>query len=154
MVGMAADRLVLPDSSVPLPPRHALFEFEVLGPEHNESDLAAWSSSMAHIHASPGWRADGWPDRAYTLEENHADLEQHREHHDQRLDFAWTVLSPGTREVIGCVYLKPDPTGQAHAEARSWVRADHADLDRPLREHLAPWFLRAWPFPVRYAGAA
>jgi hypothetical protein len=149
-----AHRLVPVDFPVPLPPGHASFDFEVLGPEHNEADLAAWSSSMEHIHASPGWRADGWPDRVYSLEENRADLERHRDHHEQGNDFAWTVLVPGTREVIGCAYLKPDPTGRAHAEARSWVRADRAHLDRPLREHLAPWFERAWPFTVRYATSA
>jgi RimJ/RimL family protein N-acetyltransferase len=154
MGGMAAERLVPADFAVPHPPPHASFEFEVLGPEHNASDLTAWTTSMAHIHASPGWSAGGWPDRVYTLEENRADLERHRDHHERGLDFAWTVLAPGSSEVIGCVYLKPDPTGRAHGEARSWVRADRAALDRPLREHLAPWFERAWPFAVRCAPPA
>jgi len=48
------------------PPRRLeadAFVLEPLGPEHNESDYAAWTSSMEHIHASPGWaeRITGWP---------------------------------------------------------------------------------------------
>ena len=53
--------------------------------------------------------------------------------------------------VIGCVYLKPDATGAADAEARSWVRADRAELNRELREHLRPWFASQWPLTVRYS---
>lgn len=150
---METRRLVPADFPVPLPPAHPRFTFEPLGPEHNESDLEAWSSSIDHIHASPGFRADGWPERPYTLDENLADLARHRDHHEQGIDFAWTVLAPGTRTVIGCVYLKPDPTGRAHAEARSWVRSTAADLDGVLRAHLAPWFARAWPITVRYASS-
>ena len=29
---------------------------EPLGPQHNERDHTAWSSSMEHIHATPGFR--------------------------------------------------------------------------------------------------
>ena len=144
--------LVPPDFPVPEPPSHPRFDFAVLGPEHNAADLEAWSSSIEHIHATSGFRPGGWPRRAYTLEENRADLEQHRDNSRRRLDFAWTVLDIARPEtVIGCVYLNPDPTGAADAEARSWVRADHAELDRVLRNHLRPWFATAWPMQVRYA---
>jgi hypothetical protein len=125
----------------------------MLGPEYNAADLEAWSSSIEHIHSTPGFGTDGWPERQYTLEENSVDLEQHRDHHERRLDFAWTVLERARPEtVIGCVYLKPDPTGAADAEARSWVRADRGALDRVLRDHLRPWFATAWPIRIRYDG--
>lgn len=149
-----AEPLVPTDFQVPVPPPHAGFVFEVLGPEHNESDLEAWSTSIEHIHASPGWPADGWPDRVYSLAENLADLHEHRDHHVRRLDFAWTVLDAyDTARVVGCVYLKPDPTGEAEAEARSWVRAEIAQRDGDLRAHLEPWFASAWPLKIRYASA-
>jgi hypothetical protein len=136
---------------VPEPSGHPRFRFAVLGPEHNAPDLEAWSVSIEHIHSTPGFRPDGWPQRRYTLEENLADLAQHRDHHQRRLDFAWTVLDPARPDnVIGCGYLKPGPTGAAEAEARSWVRADRADLDRELRERLRPWFGTAWPIRIRY----
>ena len=149
---MPTRQLVPAEFDVPNPPDHLRFRFEPLGPEHNASDLDAWSSSIEHIHATPGFQPLGWPDRPYTLEENLADLEAHRDHHRQRIDFAWTVLDPvNSAVVIGCVYLKPDLTGMATAEATSWVRADHAELDIELREHLRPWFTTVWPVSVRYA---
>lgn len=142
------------DAPVPVPPPHPAFVFEVLGPEHNESDLEAWSTSIGHIHSTPGFHPDGWPVEAVTREQNLADLNEHRDHHQRRLDFAWTVLDPlEETEVIGCIYVKSDPSGQAEAEARSWVRADRAELDRELRAHLRPWFINAWPISVRYASA-
>lgn len=148
---MVTQPLVPPDFPVPDPPDNRQFRFEVLGPEHNEADLEAWSSSIEHIHSTPGFPPDRWPQRKYTLEENLADLEAHRDHHLRRLDFAWTVLDPERPEtVIGCVYLRPDRTRVADAAARSWVRADHADLDGSLREHLRPWFATAWPMGIRY----
>ena len=36
------------------------FRLEPLGPQHNESDHAAWTSSIEHIHATPGF-AGSWP---------------------------------------------------------------------------------------------
>jgi hypothetical protein len=152
-MSMHSQPLVPLDFVVPEPPSHLQFSFAVLGPEHNAADLEAWSSSIEHIHSTPGFPPAGFPQRQYTLEENLADLVQHRDHHQRHLDFAWTVLDParpGT--VIGCVYLAPDRTGAADAHARSWVRADRADLDRVLREYLRPWFATVWPLQVRYDG--
>jgi hypothetical protein len=149
---MTGRSLVPADFDVPTPPGHRLFRFEPLGPEHNAADLEAWSSSIDHIHATPGFSPDGWPDRRYTLAENLADLERHRDHHERRMDFAWTVLDPVEPTVVmGCVYLKPDATGVAEAVASSWVRADHAGLDGELRDYLRAWFASAWPLSIRYA---
>jgi hypothetical protein len=136
---------------VPLPPPHPDFEFEILGPEHNESDLAAWTSSIEHIRNSPGWADATWPSRVYTLEENLADLTEHRAQHESGLEFAWTVLRPATREVIGCAYLKPPRSENGPAVATSWVRADLGHLDPVLRAHLRPWWAGAWPVPVHYS---
>ena len=44
------------------------FRLEPLGPQHNDSDYEAWSSSLEHIHATPGWEESRWP-REMTLEE-------------------------------------------------------------------------------------
>jgi RimJ/RimL family protein N-acetyltransferase len=149
---MTRRTLVPAGFDVPAPRDSSQFRFEPLGPEHNAADLEAWSSSIDHIHSTPGFPPDGWPERRYTLAENMADLERHRDHHERRIDFAWTVLDPADPDVvIGCVYLKPDSTGAADAEACSWVRADRAGLDRELREHLRPWFASEWPLSISYA---
>jgi len=54
------------------------FRLEPLGPRHNEADHAAWTSSIEHIRATPGYPDDDWPPRGgMSLEENLADLRRH-----------------------------------------------------------------------------
>jgi hypothetical protein len=132
-LGMAGERFVL----------------EPLGPEHNSSDYAAWTSSMAHIKATPGFESSSWP-HEMTAAENRADLERHARDFEQRQGFTFTVLDPGSRVVIGCVYIYPSGQPQHDADVRSWVRADHADLDGPVRRSVAEWLAREWPFQSTY----
>ena len=70
------------------------------------------------------------------------------------------MLSTGTGDVIGCVYIYPasghDPGGGAgglrHASVQSWVRADRAALDPILYDAVLAWVERDWPFDsVEYA---
>jgi hypothetical protein len=127
------------------------FVLEPLGPEHNERDYAAWSSSKEHIHATPGWEESSWP-REMTLEENRGDLERHANDFRNRGGFTYTVLDPDSRDVIGCVYIYPLPDGEHDARVLSWVRADRAELDVPLWRSVTAWVEEAWPFErVDYA---
>lgn len=130
------------------------FLLEPLGPEHNEDDYEAWSSSIEHIQATPGFRGSSWP-HAMTLEENRADLERHACDFAERSGFTYTVLDPSDRGVIGCVYIYPDKAGVDDAVVRSWVRATRAGSDAALRELVSRWLADAWPFErVSYDGAA
>ncbi len=52
------------------------FVLEPLGPEHNEQDYDAWTSSMDHIAETPGFPDGSWP-REMTRNENRADLQRH-----------------------------------------------------------------------------
>ncbi len=145
--GQPTDRLIPPDFVAPVPPDTNDFVFERLGPEHNEADLAAWTSSIPFIKSLPGWATSSWPGRVFTPEENLADLVRHRDRHGQGRDFAWTVLDPRDRSrVIGCVYIDPDTTGAVQAVVRSWVIAERAALDAPLFRHIDAWVGVAWPF--------
>ncbi len=129
------------------------FVLEPLGPQHNEGDHEAWSSSIDHIRATPGFESGSWP-HEMTLEANRDDLERHARDFAARTGFTYTVLDPATRAVIGCVYIYPDGTGDCDASVRSWVRASRAELDEPLREAVSRWLDRTWPFArVAYAGA-
>ena len=74
----------------------AAFTLEPLGPRHNESDYAAWTSSIAHIQATPGFPWGSWP-HEMSLAENLADLEMHERHFEKRVGFTYTVLDPETR---------------------------------------------------------
>ena len=123
------------------------FVLEPLGPEHNDPDYAAWTSSMQHIRQTPGYAGKRWP-HEMTLEQNRDDLIRHRRDFEARQGFTYTVLQPDNRDVIGCVYIyptRPEPEpGVAHVE--SWVRADRAELDAPLYEAVLAWLERDWPF--------
>jgi hypothetical protein len=123
---------------------HPSFRMRPLGPEHNESDYAAWTSSMDHIHRTPGFPPGGWP-RPMSIDDNRGDLERHAADFVARVGFTFTVLAPDTDDVIGCVYIYPAADGPG-AKVSSWVRAQDAELDTPLHDVVSAWLARAWPF--------
>jgi hypothetical protein len=81
-----------------------------------------------------------------SLEDNAGDLARHERDFADRVGFTYTVLDPARRDVIGCVYLYPPQSADFDADVRSWVRADHAELDKPLHELVSRWLARDWPF--------
>ena len=122
------------------------FRLEPLGPQHNESDHAAWMSSIEHIRATPGYPDGNWPPlEGMTLERNLADLERHAAHFEQRVGFTFTVLDPSD-VVIGCVYLYPSRSENWDVTVQSWVSADRAELDNPLADAVADWLAIDWPW--------
>ena len=142
---------VPPEFEVPLSLETAEFVLEPLGPEHNESDYAAWTSSLEHIRATPGFPWGTWP-REMSLDENRADLEMHAEDFRTRKGFTYTVLDPATRGAIGCVYIYPVRDSDDDAQARSWVRESRAELDISLWLAVSDWLAADWPFAsVHYA---
>ena len=128
------------------------FVLEPLGPEHNDADYAAWTSSMQHIRDTPGYAGRSWP-REMTLEQNRDDLARHRRDFEAREGFTYTVRDPVDGDVIGCVYIYPTrPEQDRVAHVESWVRADRAWLDAPLHDAVRAWLERDWPFQrVDYA---
>ena len=125
----------------------AHFRLEPLGPQHNEADHAAWTSSIAHVRSTPGYPDGDWPPLdGMTLEQNCDDLCRHAADFDARTGFTFTVLEPASGDVIGCVYLYPPDSAQADVTVQSWVRASHAGLDAPLADAVAEWLATAWPW--------
>jgi hypothetical protein len=145
--------LVPADFVVPRELRSAQFRLEPLGPQHNARDHRAWMSSIAHLQTTPGFADHGWPpDEGFSAERNLADLEMHADEFERRVAFAYSVLSPDTDDVIGCVYVDPGDV-QGSAKVRSWVRTDVAELDGPLRRAVHDWVKESWPFDsIDYAG--
>ena len=142
---------VPPDFEVPLGIETSEFVLEPLGPEHNDRDYDAWTSSLEHIAATPGFPWGTWP-HEMTSAENRADLERHAEDFRNRDGFTYTVLDPESRDVIGCVYIYPARDADHDAHALSWVRQSHAHLDAPLWRSVSEWLAADWPFAgVRYA---
>jgi hypothetical protein len=138
--------LVPADFAVPAGLATELFVLEPLGVKHNESDYAAWTSSISHIKATPGFGGRTWPDSSLSLEDNASDLAAHATEFADRTGFAYTVLDPATAEVIGCLYIRPPVRDGYDADVRSWTRADRAHLDKPLHDTVTEWLSAAWPF--------
>ena len=148
-----SDQLFVPaDFAVPDGLTAGEFRLEPLGPRHNAADYAAWTASTGHIRGTPGFAGWGWP-HEMSQADNLRDLRRHAQDFAERRGFTYTVLSTGTGDVIGCVYIYP-PRGDGpdgteagrHAVVRSWVRADHAALDPVLYHVVLAWLERDWPF--------
>jgi hypothetical protein len=146
-----ADSFVPDDFDVPQGLHGPGFRLEPLGPQHNESDHRAWTSSIEHIRATPGYPDGRWPPvDGMSLAENLRDLERHAGDFERRVGFTYTVLDDAD-QVIGCVYIYPWRSDTRVAEVLSWVSADRAELDVPLHDAVATWLANDWPFAeVRY----
>jgi RimJ/RimL family protein N-acetyltransferase len=134
------------DFKPPPPPRQFGFSLVPLRLEHNERDLDAWSSSVNHIHATPGFAEYPWPDEPMTLERNAKDLTAHEDDFANLRGFTYSVISDVDDEVIGCVYIYPSSDVGVNAEVRSWVRATQAERDVPLYGAVLEWLRKDWPF--------
>ncbi len=132
MAEIPVSRPFVPDGFVvPDPPATGDFAFEVLGPQHNDPDLAAWTGSMAHIQATPGFVGRSWPVRVYTADENLQDL---------------TFGIHGAPE-IHLLSIDPDehliqmpPTCRWRSPPAQVRRDQRAKLDRPTADRLAADF--------------
>jgi hypothetical protein len=128
------------------------FRLEPLGPQHNADDYDAWTSSIDHIRATPGFPIGEWPVPGMTPEENLADLRRHASDFAHRSGFTYTVLEADSDRVIGCVYIYPSRERSGVTDVASWVRADRAELDQVLHEAVSAWLATEWPFEqVAYA---
>ena len=146
MTSFVPDDFVVPRSLVT-----GAFRLEPLGPEYNEGDYRAWTSSMSHIRATPGFEDWTWP-KPMPPEENLSDLERHAADFAARSGFTYTVRASDSNEIIGCVYIYPLASGESGADVRSWVSADRASLDVALYDAVSEWLRSDWPFAaVRYA---
>src|SRR2546423_5367252 len=138
---------------VPLALATEQFRLEPLGPQHNDSDYEAWSSSVEHVHKTPGWETSSWPDDRSVLD-NLRDLQRHADDFEKRTGFTYTVLDAATGAVIGCVYIYPDKSEQHDARVLSWVRASRPDLDVQLWRAVTGWRASPEPWARGRAGRA
>lgn len=135
--------LVPPNFEIPTEFAAPGFRLEPLGPVHNERDYDAWTLSIDHIKATPGFEDSDWP-HPMSLEANLSDLVGHANDFANRTGFTYSILA--SDEVIGCVYIYPTPTPGYDASVKSWVRESRAEMDRAVWEALSDWLASAWPF--------
>lgn len=144
---MPHDPFVPADFEPPTSLATEYFRLERLGPQHNASDLAAWTLSIEHIRNTPGFPNGDWPPvGGMTRELNLADLTRHAADFTARTGFTFTVLEPDGAGVIGCVYIYPTQLQDFDVDVKTWVRADQARLDAPLAAAVAKWLTESWPW--------
>lgn len=143
---VAGNRFVPAGFAAPMTLAHDRFRLEPLGPQHNDSDHAAWMSSIEHIRATPGYPDGDWPPLGgMPPEKNLADLTRHARDFETGRGFTFTVLDPNNGDVIGCVYLYPS-ADEHDVVVQSWVSASRADLDRAVADAVAQWIDSDWPW--------
>ena len=119
------------------------FRLEPLGPQHNDRDYAAWTSSVEHILATPGFDPTRWP-RPMSLDDNMQDLLGHATDFRRREGFTYSILDED--DVIGCLYIYPSSAPGNDALVRSWVRESRTDMDSVVWESITKWLAEEWPF--------
>ena len=139
---------VPPDFVVPVVYENPPFRLVPIGPEHNDRDYDAWTSSVDHIRRTPGFAEYSWP-REMTNEQNLSDVMRHADEFRQRTAFMYTVIVDN--EIVGCVHIYPSGS-VGHANVLSWVRQDRASLDEELYDGVDRWLHDYWPFSaITYA---
>src|ERR1700745_4310074 len=135
------------------------FRLEPLGPQQNAADYGAWTARTDHIRGTPGFAGWGWP-HEMSQADNLRDLRRHAQDFAERRGFTYTVLSTGTGDVIGCVYIYParnhEPAlgagGRRPAAVQSWVGASGPPPDPILHDAVLAWVERDCPFDsIAYA---
>jgi RimJ/RimL family protein N-acetyltransferase len=109
------------------------------------------------------WSQSSWPADHFTFSENLDDLKRHEREHNEGSAYTYTVLSPDTRQCLGCVYITPIgvriasshiptshlPNADDHvADVCFWVRPSLQKLgiDSALVSALKNWFVTEWQF--------
>jgi hypothetical protein len=119
------------------------FRLEPLGPEHNDRDYEAWTSSVTHIRATPGFERTKWPE-SMTLQANHGDLVEHAKDFADRQGFTYSIIDDD--HVIGCLYIYPSKSSTHDASVKSWVRESRAEMDMVIWRSVSRWLVEEWPF--------
>ncbi|NHZ70913.1 MAG: N-acetyltransferase [Proteobacteria bacterium] len=121
----------------------AEFSMEPLGAQHNERDHGAWTSSVEHIRATPGFEESDWPE-AMSLEANLSDLVSHANDFGNGTGFTYSIVDGA--DVIGCLYIYPTAENDHDASVRSWVTAARSDMDIVVWRDVSTWLRAHWPF--------
>jgi len=136
---------VPPDFVVPALLETEHFRLRMLSTADVDKDYNAVMSSANLLHALFGRE---WPRDGFTLEENLQDLTEHQQEFEQRIAFAYTVMSPDETICLGCLYINPPRGHPVDARVYMWVRQSAYDqgLDPILFRTVKDWIDTRWPF--------
>ena len=132
-------KLVPDDFAIPAGVEHERFRLRMLSINDVVKDFDAICDRVDR---------DGTPKPPFvsTVADNLVDLGWHQKEFELRRSFAYTVVAPDDSQVLGCVYIDPSETHDAHVWM--WVRraAWEEGLDPLVEAALRDWLAREWPF--------
>ncbi len=148
------------DFEPPVEARIGRYVLRPLTEDYADADLAAVNSSVELIRET---RGGTWPQTRITLEDDHADLIEHRQEFERRSSFAYAILSEDQSSCVGSVYVYPpnhpfDDSDKslipedADAVVSFWAsQAAYDDGFYPvLNAFVAKWLHNEWPFKAPY----
>ena len=132
------------DFSVPETLKTDEFVLRMLTVNDVVKDFDAVITSVEHCQTIWGGK---WP-HGLTLEQNLIDLGWHQKEFQTRRSFAYTVVDPEDKMVLGCVYINPTKKPGFDAEVFLWIRQSHlADgMETRLYDAVRAWVEEVWPF--------
>ena len=145
-------RLVPGDFTAPTVVETDRFRIRPLTVNDVVKDYDAVMTSQEHLRATLPW---GWPPPDLTLEQDLIDLGWHQKEFQNGSSFAYTVVSPDERRVLGCIYIDAADKAGYDAAVCWWVRSEEltSGLDHQLESTVRRWMAVDWPFTdVGYPG--
>jgi hypothetical protein len=146
----SSNSLVPADFEVPEEFQTEKFILLPLSPKVVIEDYEAVMTSIEHLRSSGHMHgnADGWPSPQLTFATDLGHLKGHYRKFLERLEYAYTVLSPDKSVCLGCVYIQPTQKPGYDVRVRMWVRKSEfdKDLDLILFEAVKDWIEKDWPF--------
>ena len=88
-----------------------------------------------------------WPPRNLTVEQDREELARCEADTDQHRSFTYALFDLGETELLGCVHIDPDPTGEADVAVSWWVVDWLVDspIERALDGLIPAWIAADWP---------
>jgi hypothetical protein len=128
---------------VPRIVNHRDFCLDVLSPHYNQMDYEAWNSSLLNLKGIFGPN-NHWPEEVTGINHNLRDLKKHEDEFNERIAFAYTILSVDKEVCIGCLYLTPMKSSEYNCRVDFWFRDSHLTLEDNFITWLEDWLTRVW----------
>jgi hypothetical protein len=139
-------KFVPDDFVVPAKLETERFRLRMLTVDDAEKDYDAVMSSIEHLKNPSD--PNSWPMEDMTLDEDREDLRIHQEEFQNRVAFAYTVMSLNEDRCLGCVYI--DPPGKKGFDSKVYLWARSSELASGFEELLykvvKKWVKDEWPF--------
>lgn len=146
LMAVAAEPFVPATFVVPRTYSAKSYKLVPLGPDLVKVDYDAYMSSIEHIRSTFG--SGRWPTPGITMADAMKDMQEEKARFDNRLSFAYAVVTQDGKKELGSFYLRPSPKQGYDAMASLWVTKEQFDqgLDQRLVEDMKKWIRTAWPF--------